>query len=464
MPENPPEPGTPPASAPMAAKPPPVEAGDAAADGALAAPAVAPAADVAAPASGTANPAAEVPTAAAAPSPGADATEAASVAAPVVEAEPALEAAASTTQTVAQADAAIPLPAREPSLAETVAALAERFPALFTPQTPKPIKLRIQADIQQRAPGAFTKKQLSIFLHRHTTSTAYIRALLVATQRFDLDGEPAGEIAAEHREAALAELDRRRQIVMQRRAVERGPGGPHPQHAGGRPAGSSAAASAAPPSGAEGDATALPADAQPERRGPHGEGRPWPRERAVPREADRARPPAGAPRHPGRGDRPPGAPREGQPSGQPGDRRHARTDRPGDGPRNGPSQGPRNGPGHGSPNGPSGGRRDQPRHSPNEGARDAPRREFGRGPGAGPRERWREGPPMAPPADEAPQLPEDPARRERAVLLRSFEDSPLTAANFCALKGLAQPEFEAQIALARREREERMRAGGGGAR
>ena len=71
---------------------------------------------------------------------------------------------------------------------------------------------------------------------------------------------------------------------------------------------------------------------------------------------------------------------------------------------------------------------------------------------------------MAPPADEAPQLPEDPARRERAVLLRSFEDSPLTAANFCALKGLAQPEFEAQIALARREREERMRAGGGGAR
>jgi hypothetical protein len=59
--------------------------------------------------------------------------------------------------------------------------------------------------------------------------------------------------------------------------------------------------------------------------------------------------------------------------------------------------------------------------------------------------------------------PEDPARRERATLLRSFEGSPLTAANFCALKGLAVADFEAQIALARREREERARGAGAGA-
>jgi hypothetical protein len=52
-------------------------------------------------------------------------------------------------------------------------------------------------------------------------------------------------------------------------------------------------------------------------------------------------------------------------------------------------------------------------------------------------------------------LPEDPVRRERAQLLRSFEGSPLTAANFCALKGLSLGDFESQIALARREREER---------
>ncbi|MCW5633227.1 MAG: NUDIX domain-containing protein [Rubrivivax sp.] len=117
-----------------------------------------------------------------------------------------------------------PRPARhaEPTLAETVAALAERFPALFTPAQPRPIKLRIQADIQQRAPGVFTKKQLSTFLHRHTTSTAYLRALVGSTQRFNLDGLPAGDLAPEHLEAARAELERRRQIVQERRARERG--------------------------------------------------------------------------------------------------------------------------------------------------------------------------------------------------------------------------------------------------
>jgi hypothetical protein len=46
------------------------------------------------------------------------------------------------------------------------------------------------------------------------------------------------------------------------------------------------------------------------------------------------------------------------------------------------------------------------------------------------------------------------------LLLRSFEGSPLTAANFCALKGLSLGEFESQIALARRERDERAKAGG----
>lgn len=58
----------------------------------------------------------------------------------------------------------------------------------------------------------------------------------------------------------------------------------------------------------------------------------------------------------------------------------------------------------------------------------------------------------------AEPLPDDPARRERALLLRSFEGSPLTPANFCALKGLGLAEFEAQMELARRERAERRKA------
>jgi phosphatase NudJ len=111
--------------------------------------------------------------------------------------------------------------APEPSWAETAAALAARFPALFTPGAFKPLKLRVQADIQERTQGAFTRKQLGIFLHRHTTSTAYLKAMVASAHRYDLDGNEAGELAAEHRDAAGVELERRWQIVLDKRAAAR---------------------------------------------------------------------------------------------------------------------------------------------------------------------------------------------------------------------------------------------------
>jgi ProP effector len=119
------------------------------------------------------------------------------------------------------ADAAPPAAPRVPELspAACAARLAELFPALFG-TAPQPVKLRIQADIQQRAPGLFTRRTLSAFLHRHTTSTAYLKALVHAPQRVDLDGAPAGEIAPEHKAAATEELARRRAIVDARRAAE----------------------------------------------------------------------------------------------------------------------------------------------------------------------------------------------------------------------------------------------------
>lgn len=99
------------------------------------------------------------------------------------------------------------------------AALKQLFPALFG-GTPKPVKLRIQADIQERAPGQFTKQQLSAFLRRHTGGTSYLIALTRAKHRFDLDGQPAGELSDEHRNAAQEELTRRRGITQARRAEE----------------------------------------------------------------------------------------------------------------------------------------------------------------------------------------------------------------------------------------------------
>lgn len=105
--------------------------------------------------------------------------------------------------------------------AECAARLATLFPALFGRPQPLPLKLRIQADVQQRAPGVFTKKSLSGFLQRYTTGTAYLKALVAGQERFDLDGLPAGVVAEEHRDAAVTELARRRALHDERRAAER---------------------------------------------------------------------------------------------------------------------------------------------------------------------------------------------------------------------------------------------------
>ena len=93
--------------------------------------------------------------------------------------------------------------------AECAQRLKQLFPALFAGAV-KPLKLRIQVDIQERAPGVFTKQSLSGFFRRHTGSTSYLIAVAKATHRIDLDGQPSGELSAEHRQAALDELARRR--------------------------------------------------------------------------------------------------------------------------------------------------------------------------------------------------------------------------------------------------------------
>jgi ProP effector len=110
-------------------------------------------------------------------------------------------------------------PAAATSVADVTAELKALFPALFTGK-PKPVKLRIQADIQERAPGKFSKAQLSAFLRRHTGSTGYLIALTQAKTRFDLDGNPAGEITEEHLGAAREELTRRKGLQQERQQQE----------------------------------------------------------------------------------------------------------------------------------------------------------------------------------------------------------------------------------------------------
>lgn len=127
----------------------------------------------------------------------------------------ALEGAAQAPATDDQGDATAPAKAAQLSPAACADLLKQHFPALFTGQ-PKPLKLRIQADIQERAPGVFSKPALSAFFRRYTGSTSYLIALGKAAQRFDLDGQAAGELSEEHRQLARDELTRRRQVVRER--------------------------------------------------------------------------------------------------------------------------------------------------------------------------------------------------------------------------------------------------------
>jgi ProP effector len=117
-------------------------------------------------------------------------------------------------------DTAEPAPgpaAALPQLTPAAAAdlLRQHFPALFAGPA-KPFKLRIQQDIQARAPGVFSKGTLSAYFRRHTGSTGYLIALTKASHRFDLDGQPAGELSEEHKQLAQAELTRRRQLTRER--------------------------------------------------------------------------------------------------------------------------------------------------------------------------------------------------------------------------------------------------------
>jgi hypothetical protein len=156
------------------------------------------------------------------PAPAPDATAAPQ--ADVAEALAAATGPASDAAPDSALDAATPAPAAPGapvpmSPAECAQQLKRRFPALFGGAV-KPLKLRIQVDIQERAPGVFSKQTLSACFRRHTGSTSYLIAVTKAPNRFDLDGQPAGEITDEHRKVAQDELTRRRGNQEERRQLE----------------------------------------------------------------------------------------------------------------------------------------------------------------------------------------------------------------------------------------------------
>lgn len=326
-------------------------------------------------------------------------------------------------EAAAQPPGAAKAPRESVDLDAVAAALKQHFPALFG-AAPKPLKLRIQTDIQQRAPGQFSKRALGVFFHRYTTSTNYLIALTQATQRFDLDGQPAGELSEEHRTLAQQEVERRRALRREREAQFK------PQ-------------------------ARTPAAERGERQRP-----PRSQQNGAPRaEAPAGSAPADAPA--ARTDRPPRGERPPRPAPAGGEARPARpqqrTDRPGERNERGNARG------ESAPRGPRaerGERSDRPERGNRPDRPDRPER---RGP-SGPQRR--DGADFRAPrpatqeaAPDTTPLPADPAeraaveaRRARATLLRDFERSPLSLANFCVLKGLTPAQLEPMLAQARQER------------
>ena len=341
--------------------------------------------------------------------------------------------------------------------------LKQLFPALFS-NPPKPLKLRIQADIQARTPGQFTKPQLSAFLRRYTGSHAYLNALVKATHRFDLDGNPGDELSDEHRVAATEELARRRANTQARIALENEQRANRATllkefEANTLPAAEFAAAKGVPeaelePLIARARKEALEPPPAPafnrDRRGPNPNHGPRPegrRNARPPRDAsaqpavaaEGAAPQADAPRapRPPRADGPRG-PRTEAPRGPRGDRPQGpRTEAPradaprADGPR-GPLDAPRAERPRGPLDAPRGPRPDAPRSGPRPDSR-GPRADGPRGPNHGPRSDGPRGPRRD--DDRRPPRPDD-SRPQRPNVVSSPATPTAMALAFSALNAL----------------------------
>lgn len=100
--------------------------------------------------------------------------------------------------------------------ADVLAALASSFPVF---QSGQPLAIGIHKALKLRLPD-LKDADLRLALRRHVSSTKYLKAVANGSQRFDLDGNPAGEITAEHRNDALASLKERFRKAAERKRAE----------------------------------------------------------------------------------------------------------------------------------------------------------------------------------------------------------------------------------------------------
>ena len=84
----------------------------------------------------------------------------------------------------------------------------------------QPLAIGIHKAIKARLPD-IGEGALRVALKSHTASTKYLKAVANGRQRFDLDGQQAGEITDEQREQALTTLKERfRKAAEQKREAQ----------------------------------------------------------------------------------------------------------------------------------------------------------------------------------------------------------------------------------------------------
>lgn len=106
---------------------------------------------------------------------------------------------------------------------EVIAFLAERFPLCFSAEgEARPLKIGIFADLVARIQGedSLSKTQLRSALRLYTSSWRYLYGIKLGAQRVDLDGNPCGELEAQHVEHARKQLEEAKARVQQQRAAQ----------------------------------------------------------------------------------------------------------------------------------------------------------------------------------------------------------------------------------------------------
>lgn len=84
----------------------------------------------------------------------------------------------------------------------------------------RPLAIGIHKAIKLRQPE-LGEGGLRFALKIHTASTKYLKMIANGSQRFDLDGNPAGEITAEQKQQALDTIKERFRKVAERKKAEK---------------------------------------------------------------------------------------------------------------------------------------------------------------------------------------------------------------------------------------------------